>query len=140
MLILRDFLSYIRTLNINCVNLQADLNISLHVFWWHDGHFYKIVSFINVAKLFNKGCSISLTCMYQFHTKLQASFKLPLCDLGLNQEQHVFIPSWCNFCRYQTRSIPIFTCPINILDLDVDVVEHVVHPRFIKQGLQMNKH
>ena len=133
-LILSDFLSYIWTHKLYEPAVWSQ--------WWHDGDFSQIVSFTNMAKLFNKSCSISLTCI-NFTLNCKQVLNCPFVTWALsklNQEQHVFIPSWCNFCRHQTRSIPVFTCPIMVLDLNVNVVEHVVHPRFIKQGLQMNKH
>ena len=63
-------------------------------------------------------------------SKTKASEKLLLAHVQC-------VPSWCNFCRYQMRSIPVFICfGITVCDFNVNVVEYIVHPTFSKQDLQ----
>ena len=47
-----------------------------------------------------------------------------------------FIPSWCDLCRHQTSSFPVFPRPIMVFDLDINMIKDVVHPAFIELGLK----
>ena len=48
-------------------------------------------------------------------------------------------PSWGNFSRHQTSSIPILTFTLLVLDININMIEHIVHTTLTELALKSEK-